>query len=131
LKLQHVFTLELYIYCSDFLPATIFAQNSTYDYIVVGSGRGGGPLAASLAKAGQSVLLLEAGDDRGTELDQEIIGWAFLAFNDPAQRWDLFVKYHSDNAITLQNEHLTWRLPDGGFFVGTNRPAGAKRLGML
>jgi choline dehydrogenase len=46
-----------------FLPATIFAQNNTYDYIVVGSGPGGGPLAANLAKAGQSVLLLETGDD--------------------------------------------------------------------
>jgi choline dehydrogenase len=104
-----------------FLPAAIFAQNSTCDYIVIGSGPGGGPLAASLAKVGQSVLLLEAGDDRGTELDQEIIGWAFLAFNDPAQRWDFFVKYHSDNAITLQNERLTWRLPDGGFLEQIHR----------
>jgi choline dehydrogenase len=113
-----------------FLSATVFAQNAIYDYIVVGSGPGGGPLAANLAKAGQSVLLLEAGDDRGNELDQGIIGWAYLAFNDPAQRWDFFVKYHSDNAITLQDEHLTWRLPDGGFFVGTNPPAGAKQLGI-
>lgn len=114
-----------------FLPTYTFAQNNTYDYIVVGSGPGGGPLAANLAKAGQSVLLLEAGDDRGAELDQEIIGWAFLAFNDPAQRWDFFVKYHSDNTITLQDEHLTWRLPDGGFYVGTTPPAGSKQLGIL
>ena len=87
-------------------------------------------MAANLAKAGQSVLLLEAGDDRGTALDQEIIGWAFLAFNDPAQRWDYFVKYHSDNTLTLQNEHLTWSTTDGGFYVGTEPPPGAKELGM-
>ena len=33
-----------------------------YDYIVVGSGPGGGPLASNLARANYSVLLLEAGD---------------------------------------------------------------------
>jgi len=36
-----------------------------YDYIVVGSGAGGGPLAANLARNGFRVLLVEAGDDPG------------------------------------------------------------------
>ena len=34
-----------------------------FDYVVVGSGAGGGPLAANLAKNGFKVLLMEAGDD--------------------------------------------------------------------
>ncbi|MBE7182699.1 MAG: GMC family oxidoreductase [Terriglobus roseus] len=40
-------------------------SNSTaeYDYVIVGSGAGGGPLAARLALAGYSVLVLDAGDD--------------------------------------------------------------------
>jgi choline dehydrogenase len=39
-------------------------DNKTYEYIVVGSGPGGGPLASNLARAGHSVLLIEAGDDQ-------------------------------------------------------------------
>ena len=34
-----------------------------FEYIVVGSGAGGGTLAARLAEAGRTVLLLEAGGD--------------------------------------------------------------------
>jgi choline dehydrogenase len=44
--------------------ATTSIDNKTYEYIVVGSGPGGGPLASNLARAGHSVLLIEAGDDQ-------------------------------------------------------------------
>ncbi len=36
-----------------------------YEYVVVGSGPGGGPLAARLAIAGDKVLLIDAGSDQG------------------------------------------------------------------
>jgi choline dehydrogenase-like flavoprotein len=38
-------------------------STTPFDYIVVGSGAGGGPLAARLAEGGKRVLLLEAGFD--------------------------------------------------------------------
>lgn len=48
------------------LQATSAASidNKTYEYIVVGSGPGGAPIASNLARAGHSVLLIEAGDDQ-------------------------------------------------------------------
>ncbi|EPE33453.1 FAD/NAD(P)-binding protein [Glarea lozoyensis ATCC 20868] len=102
----------------------------TYDYIVVGSGPGGGTLAANLAKAGESVLLLEAGDDQGENLNEKISGWFSLAGNDPLMRWDFFVKYHSDPVLQRKYNHLTWEVPGGGYYVGTDPPAGSKELGI-
>ena len=43
-----------------------------YDYVVVGSGPGGGPTAANLAVAGYKVLLIDAGGDQGDELIESI-----------------------------------------------------------
>lgn len=114
--------------------ASLIAGNATdantYDYIVVGSGPGGGPLAANLAKSGASVLLLEAGDDQGHSLNETVAGFFPLISNDPLTRWDFFVKYHSNETINDQYIHLTWRTTDGGFYVGLNPPAGAKKLGV-
>jgi choline dehydrogenase len=45
------------------VTATVI-DNKTFEYVVIGSGPGGGPLASNLARAGHSVLLLEAGDDQ-------------------------------------------------------------------
>lgn len=38
-------------------------HTTPFDYVIVGSGAGGGPLAARLASSGRSVLLIEAGND--------------------------------------------------------------------
>ena len=56
--------------------------NNTYEYIVIGSGPGGGPLAANLAKAGHSVLLIEAGDDQWNNSNSATVWNNTLAIND-------------------------------------------------
>ncbi|MBT2543134.1 GMC family oxidoreductase N-terminal domain-containing protein [Streptomyces sp. ISL-44] len=66
-----------------------------FDYIVVGAGAGGGPLAANLAAAGMRVLLLDAG---GAEDNDNYLVPAFHAdaSEDPVQRWDYFVRHYAD-----------------------------------
>jgi choline dehydrogenase-like flavoprotein len=78
------------------------APQPQYEYIVVGSGAGGGTVAARLAEAGRSVLLLEAGGDpcelTDSRLPEDYQVPAFHAFasENPALRWDFFVRHYAD-----------------------------------
>lgn len=69
----------------------------TYDYVVVGSGAGGGPLAANLAREGCRVLLLEAGGD-DEPYTYQVPAFHALATEDPLLRWDYFVRHYADEA---------------------------------
>jgi choline dehydrogenase len=104
-------------------------ENDVYDYIVVGSGPGGAPLASNLAKAGHSVLLLEAGDDQSDDIRTSIIS---LGTTTPENRWDFFVRQYSDDVQQKKNNLLTWQRADGSLWVGngTSPPADATMLGV-
>jgi len=99
------------------------AADDEYDYIVVGSGPGGGTLASNLARANYTVLLLEAGD--------QSVGQGQGMQYPPQLAWDFFVKHYEDEERNKKYSHLTWRLTDGSYWVGRdNPPAGAKLLGV-
>ncbi len=104
-------------------------SSNEYDYIVVGSGPGGGPLASNLARAGYSVLLLEAGDDQSADPGTHILS---LAIPQVTNRWDFYVRHYSDDARQLRNNHLTWKRADGSLWVGNGSaaPADAEPLGI-
>ncbi|KAK0752583.1 hypothetical protein B0T18DRAFT_436560 [Schizothecium vesticola] len=112
------------------LTAVSVVRAATYDYIVVGSGPGGGPLAANLAKAGYSTLLIEAGGDEGSNPTYADIANFLESANDEASRWDFFVKHSDDPKRDLQYKYNTWDTGDGTFYVGRDPPAGAKLLGI-
>jgi len=106
-------------------------QNATYDYIVVGSGPGGAPVAAQLAKHGYSVLLMDAGDDQRANFNTSIsVVLSDVAAEDEKLRWDYFVRYHADDNVVASYRYLTWETPEGNQYVGQSPPPGSKALGV-
>jgi choline dehydrogenase len=75
-----------------------------FEYIIVGSGAGGGPLAANLARRGFTVLLLEAGGDpSGTSemgrLMYEVPIFHGLSTEFEECAWDYFVRHYNSDEI--------------------------------
>ncbi|KAF2260094.1 glucose dehydrogenase [Lojkania enalia] len=110
----------------------------TYDYVIVGSGPGGGPLGARLALAGHRVLLIEAGDDPGANLRYQIPALHAQSTEEPNMRWDYYVNHYSDLERQKKDSKMTWRTPSGELFVGPNAasgtgapPAGSEPIGIL
>lgn len=112
------------------IPTNTSQATSTYDYIVVGSGPGGGPLSARLAQAGFSVLLIDAGEDHGDDDIVRVPALNALASEYTPIHWQFFVSHYDDPTTAQRDSKFTWQMPDGRFFVGPGPPAGSKPLGI-
>ncbi|KAG7115425.1 Oxygen-dependent choline dehydrogenase like protein [Verticillium longisporum] len=102
-----------------------------YEYLVVGSGAGGGPLAARLALAGHKTLLIEAGDDQGLSTNYTVPSYSARASEDGAMAWDFFVRHYADDERQARDFKTTYETPDGSLYTGLNPPAGSKIKGTL
>src|SRR4051794_24924954 len=84
-------------------PAPSVAQDAVrdglreVDYIVVGTGAGGGPVAAALAEAGYQVLAVDAGGmiDNPT---YHVPAFSLRASADPQVSWNFAVRHYTDAA---------------------------------
>ncbi|CBX91168.1 similar to glucose-methanol-choline oxidoreductase:GMC oxidoreductase [Plenodomus lingam JN3] len=102
-----------------------------YEYVVVGSGAGGGPLAARLALAGHKTLLIEAGDDQGANINYTVPSFNARVSEDPNLAWNFFVRHYADEARQARDFKTTYTLPDGSEYTGLNPPEGAEMKGVL
>src|SRR5574340_1704091 len=77
-------------------------DGSDWDCVVVGSGAGGGTLAARLVESGFSVCLLEAGSDAAASADgrlpddYDVPGFHPFASENPAMSWGFGVRHYAD-----------------------------------
>jgi choline dehydrogenase len=77
-----------------------------FDYVVVGSGAGGGPLAANLARAGFRVLLLEAGGDEDSD-DYDVPAFHARVSEDERYAWNFYVRHYADDERQARDEKFS------------------------
>src|SRR6478672_8257686 len=86
------------------MPTTPTKSDSeaNYDFIIVGSGAGGGPLACNLARKQFRVLLIEAGSqsswDPSNPESQDVPAFHTRAAEDSKISWEYFVRHYRDDA---------------------------------
>jgi choline dehydrogenase-like flavoprotein len=101
-------------------------EGSQFDYIIVGSGAGGGPLAARLTYAGKRVLVIEAGPDpakvksvaypaAGTGEVTQVPGYYAAASEDAEMSWMFSVRHHDNDERQKKDEKYNqWVDPNTG-----------------
>jgi choline dehydrogenase len=92
-----------------------------YDFVVVGSGAGGGPVAVNLAKSGYRVLILEAGGQE-EPLDYKVPAFHSLSSEHRGLAWKFYIQHYAD-----QNQQRRDKLN----FLDNRKVDGAIRNGIF
>lgn len=129
--MKHLKPLFWFVSLFSLFQASPTARDTQYEFIVVGSGAGGGPLACRLARAGHKTLLIESGNDQKGNINITVPAYQGVVSDDPKLRWDIFVNHYQDQSRAQRDPKYTWEVAPFKYHVGPNPPAGAKPLGIL
>ncbi|KAG7287638.1 hypothetical protein NEMBOFW57_007151 [Staphylotrichum longicolle] len=102
-----------------------------YEYVIVGSGAGGGPLAARLALAGHKTLLIEAGDDQGANTNYTVPTYNARVSEDEHMSWNFFVRHYANDTRQARDWKTSYDTPDGSIYTGLHPPPGSNIKGTL
>src|SRR5437870_10443419 len=107
--------IETFLSSPDLVEAAQSKGTTPFDYVIVGSGAGGGPLTARLALAGKKVLVIEAGSDPArtkslgypeAELGEvtRVPGYQGAATEDAEMSWMFSVRHYADSARQARDQ---------------------------
>jgi choline dehydrogenase len=74
------------------------------DYVVVGSGAGGGPLAVRLAESGHSVIVIEAGAPPVDDYTYSVPAFHAYASESRETAWEFFARHYDDDAQSQRDD---------------------------
>ncbi|MEX2208512.1 MAG: GMC oxidoreductase [Myxococcota bacterium] len=107
-------------------------DDTPFDYVIVGSGAGGGPLAARLALNGRRVLLIDAGSDPAAAGETfECPAYHGAATEDKSLSWQFSVRHYTDTARQGQDSKYDQAYPPDARFLDPASRGGTGRGGIF
>lgn len=81
--------------------------------------------------AGHKTLLIEAGDDQGSNYNYSVPAYSALASEDERLAWNFFVRHYADDERQRRDYKASYDTPDGGIYTGPTPPPGSRLKGTL